>query len=242
VLQRLERQKETRTKGAAAACSRTIGAAAWHELLDPTILSLLAASVFSLLTLKTMSDWSGLYLVEGWGVTPLMAAELTMFSELGGIAGSCLSGPVCDMLLRGDAVLYSALTSAFCGVACLGLLLPNSPPSLAATTESMSLSTAMILRFSLFFAGIFVNGPKTLLPLAMAKAAPVGRAGAYAGLLGLAGQVGSALSGTGIALLLEILGWVSFAWIIAGCAWLLAVVLVLPRLFHSSLPPKVKIQ
>ena len=189
--------------------------------------SLLVASGLTLMVLKSLADWTPLYLAEGWGLSAVEAAQLAALSEIGGILGSLLCGPACDLWLGGDVLAASALGAVLCGAACLALRLPRQGGA-GLVFESASgiwTGTGLGLRIGLFLAGFFVNFPKTLLPLVMSSTAPKGRAGALAGLLGLAGQVGGTLSGSGAALMIESWGWESFAWALHSCSWLVAAVL-----------------
>jgi len=176
-------------------------------------LSLLAASCLTLFTLKSMADWGTMFLAEGLGLSNLAAAEVAVWSELGGIAGSFLCGLACDRFFSGDAARASGVFSALCGVSCLALL-PSAAP------------LGVPRQATLFLAGFFVNGPKTLLPLAAARAAPRGSEGSFAGLLGLAGQAGSTVSGSGIAWLLDVWGWDFYPWALASSALLQGAVLL----------------
>lgn len=200
-----------------------------HRLLPNTLLvsSLLVASGLTLMVLKSLADWTPLYLAEGWGLSAVEAAQLAALSEIGGILGSLLCGPACDLWLGGDALVASAWGVVLCGAACLALRLPREAGAELAfeTATGIWTGTGLGLRIGLFLAGFFINFPKTLLPLAMSSTAPKGRAGALAGLLGLAGQVGGTLSGSGAALMIETWGWESFAWALNSCSWLVAAVL-----------------
>lgn len=199
-------------KGSAALKSdaSSTGSTFLHALYSPQILLLLLASGLTYLTLKTIADWSTLFFVESWGLPSIQAAEVVMFSELGGIAGTFVSGVACDRLLNGNTRFTSSLFSFMCGASFLGLIFAPTVP---------------IARTSLFLAGMFINGPKTLLSLAVAQVAPKEHVGAYSGLLGLTGQVGSAISGSGVAWLLTVHGWHTFVWSIVITAWVLSATL-----------------
>jgi sugar phosphate permease len=68
-----------------------------------------------------------------------------------------------------------------------------------------------------------IHGPKTLIGIAIREAVPTEAAGMASGVVGVIGQVGSTLAGSGIAQALIIFGWASYSTILcsASCVTLL---------------------
>jgi len=147
------------------------------------------ASLLTYLGLKTMADWTYLYLIEYKKNN--IATELMLYNEIGGIVGTLLVGFFSIVLGRlQTTILFSIISS-------LSLLFLH-------ISSSSSLIEIKIL---LFFAGLGINGPKTLIPLTIKDYISQEYMGSISGIISLFSQLGCVISGIGIGLLIESYGW-----------------------------------
>jgi len=115
---------------------------------------ILLSSSLTYFSLLTMANWTYLYLVEYNKISALLATELMLYNEIGGIFGTFICGIISISFGR----LPTAISfSLICSLSLLSLQ----------HISSLTSSTSSILSFKilLFIAGATVNGPKTLIPL-----------------------------------------------------------------------------
>lgn len=86
----------------------------------------------------------------------------------------------------------------------------------------------IIIRLLLFFAGLGVNGPKTLLIVTIQEISNPAVSGTVAGIAGLIGQLGASCAGIGVGYFLETQGWNDFLLVMAMPTCLTAVCLTYP--------------
>mmetsp|Transcript_4473 Transcript_4473/g.6700 ORF Transcript_4473/g.6700 Transcript_4473/m.6700 type:complete len:221 (+) Transcript_4473:438-1100(+) len=175
---------------------------------------LLLANTLTYFTLKGMHEWTGLYLIERHHVSVAQSMELMLWNEVGGIAGSFCCGILAD-LWAGSALgaRSKSLVCALSAIMCALTLCMLAPTTVPATSDSWlgvlaSLDSAETevsgwwLRTGLFLAGMAINGPKTLLPLAVLELFPAHLSGSLSGLMGLLAQCGASCAGAGIGYML----------------------------------------
>jgi sugar phosphate permease len=121
---------------------------------------------------------------------------------LGGLAGALLCGVTADSYFQGSLDLFCLLFSL-----CLPLSLLSLPSPTTATAADTSLP---IFYLAFFFIVAAINGPKTLIGIAIREIVPPESAGLASGVVGVIGQLGSTLAGTGIATSLLHFGWDSY--------------------------------
>lgn len=229
------------------------------------------ANTVTVFVLTGMASWWGLYLVEAYSTTASQAAEIMLWNELGGLAGSLLCGVVSDAL-GGRRCLTCLLFACVClpGYWCLPISLSaadpvsalHKPMTASATATSSSVGFGMgfgmgfglsdwgiellgwdvRMRACLFALGMGINGPKTLLSMAVRDAVPMEIAASAGGVFGLVGQVGASASGYGLGHALERYGWSSFVHILHHATLLLVVLLLPPALLLSPTRPPTKVK
>jgi sugar phosphate permease len=160
--------------------------------------------------------------------------------QFGGIFGTFICGFVADSIhMEKRHVVTGGLFSVICTIQLLILYLmtayngffdsndqhfnsasrENSLPLLAFRRhkEIVTCSTENLhyVRIALFAAGIFINGPKTLLPIVAKGLVPLSIHGTFNGIAGLMGQIGASISGIGLGVMLENFGWSNYFLILA---------------------------
>jgi sugar phosphate permease len=95
------------------------------------------------------------------------------------------------------------------------------PPLPVGVAEAAPLALRFHLAF--FCLAAAIHGPKTLIGIAIREVVPAEAAGMASGVVGVVGQLGSTLAGSGIAYSLQLFGWESFPSILwwVSCATLL---------------------
>lgn len=93
----------------------------------------------------------------------------------------------------------------------------------------------MVFSVALFLIVASINGPKTLIGIAIREIVPGDSAGLVSGFVGLVGQLGSTLAGSGIAYTLQIYGWESYP-IILHIASFTSIALFAISYFACALP------
>ena len=179
--------------------------------------------------LKSMADWTGLYLVEHSGFNIRTTTELMLWNEIGGMTGTLICGILSDRL-GGNKYLTSFIFVIICIPAMLYFpsgniveinsteyssgLLENyfSITSFYSVFSNILLLKKMIYntlsgktgiaRLCLFIMGFGINGPKTLLGIMVRDLVPRGVSGTIGGIYGLVSQVGASVSGAGKNLIL----------------------------------------
>ena len=174
--------------------------------------------------LKSMADWTGLYLVEHSGFNIRTTTELMLWNEIGGMTGTLICGILSDRL-GGNKYLTSFIFVIICIPAMLYFPSGNiveinsteySPEFLEnyfSITSFYSVFSNILLlkkmiyntlsgkagiaRLCLFIMGFGINGPKTLLGIMVRDLVPRGVSGTIGGIYGLVSQVGASVSGAG---------------------------------------------
>jgi sugar phosphate permease len=138
--------------------------------------------------------------------------------QLGGLAGALLCGVTADSYFQGALDLFCLLFS-FCLPLSL-LVLPSPATALASDMDTF----LPVFALAFFFIVAAINGPKTLIGIAIREIVPPESAGIASGAVGVIGQLGSTLAGSGIASCLFHFGWDSYLlilYIASGIASLL---------------------
>ena len=94
------------------------------------------------------------------------------------------------------------------------------------------------MRACLFALGLGINGPKTMLSMAVRDAVPREIAATAGGVFGLVGQLGASASGYGLGHALELYGWGSFVHTLHHATVLLVALLLPPALWFQGLSTK----
>lgn len=147
------------------------------------------SSFLSYFVLKTMADWTYLYLVEYYKMNVIQSTELMLYNEMGGIFGTILAGTISLSLGQLPTSII------FCFICSLSLY----------SLQYCSIHHAAF-KILLFLAGAGVNGPKTLIPLTI-KDFSGKYSGTIGGIIGLINQLGCVMAGAGVGIWLERNGW-----------------------------------
>ena len=197
---------------------------------------IVVANCLAVFLLNGMASWTWLYLIDAHRASPARSAEMMLWNEVGGIVGSLACGAVSDAL-GGRRCLTALLFACVCFPGYWVFPSPL-PDGTGGTGDSPLPAFASMydarLRLALFAMGCGVNGPKTLLAIAVRDVVPRDAVGAAVGVVGLVGQAGAAASGYGLGRVLERHGWPRYLEVLHHCtaalaATLLAAVLVAPN-------------
>lgn len=177
--------------------------------------------------LKSMSDWTGLFLVEYSGLNISTTTELMLWNEIGGMAGTLACGVLSDLL--GGRKYLTVLIFVFICIPSIAYFpttfhginsienYENSSEGFFGNFEwvftvdsvlqnSRFFGSFLFNRFSgdlglarlcLFSMGFGINGPKTLLGVMIRDLVPRGVSGTIGGVFGLVAQIGASASGAG---------------------------------------------
>ena len=152
---------------------------------NPSFWLIIIANCLTVFLLNGMASWTGLFLMEAHHASPARAAEMMLWNEVGGLAGSLACGAVSDVL-GGRRCLAALLFACVCLPGYWAFPLPPDPLTFVAhhiyTYDAR-------LRFALLAMGFGINGPKTLLCIAVRDVVPKEAVGVAGGVLGLVGQV-----------------------------------------------------
>ena len=175
-----------------------------------------------------------------------------MYGQVGAIAGVFFSGMLSD-LIGGKLVFTSLIFSTFCipMICCLPMTLESStkfayfnyiieyivqllPSTSTAVEGKLGVTSFYQLALIFFGIGFFINGPKTLLAMAVRESVPPKVSGTATGFLGLLGQVGSVIAGAPFGTLIEKYGWWIFPWTLVLAMTVCSLLLLLSLMTHTS--------
>ena len=177
---------------------------------------IICASLLTYLALKTMADWTYLYLIEEKKIN--IATELMLYNEIGGIVGTLLCGVFSTIFGRLQTAIIFSITSSF------ALLIMH-----------ISSSSSLIeIKLLLFLAGLGINGPKTLIPLTTKDFISNEFSGSISGIISLFSQLGCVVSGIGIGFLLESYGWTNYLFLLSIIILFVAILLLILHKFFTN--------
>jgi sugar phosphate permease len=170
-----------------SATTTTLSAFWTVVIFRPSFWVLLIGDAAIYFIMRVCSEWLILLLVKGGNYSYETSSTALVIYEAGGVAGTLLSGPISD-ILGGKRNLASSI---YCALLVVSLL-----------TVWVSLNNTTLAYIALFGVGFSVNGPKTLAGIAVRESHPEA-AGTAGGALGMAGQVGAAVAGYPIGLIIK---------------------------------------
>jgi sugar phosphate permease len=193
----------------------------WVLIQNPAFVLLCCSDFCTYFAIKAMNDWMTLYVNESWLLPVSFAAGLVFWTELGGVLGALLCGPISDSI-RGHRALTSVLFSIG-GIIALQWI-RSGPASTKSSFAEGEVADGSIGAYILLVTsvGFFLNAPKTLSGIAVKDVTSSEMRGTAVGLLGLAGQAGAYFSGAPLGFLLEKHGWYVFANSLVLCSALSA--------------------
>lgn len=138
---------------------------------------------------------------------PLDGNYALFIFEVGSICGSVMAGYCSDLVIVGKRKDIVCWLISLVLLVSIGLLLWGSPLDLEGSIASSLCLHHISYNVGMFFLGFGTNGPKSLIGLLVRESVPLEYFGIAGGILGLVGQVGSALAGHSLGTLLQSFGW-----------------------------------
>jgi len=130
--------------------------------------------------------------------------------QVGGVAGSLASGVISDMRIMNHRKDLTCLLFSLVLLPTYALLSITGLPDTDMHGVASALSNTGWLSVCMLVVGIGASGPKTLIGLMVRNFVPMKHMGLAGGLLGFIGQIGGALAGSGMGIMLQTRGWVVF--------------------------------
>jgi sugar phosphate permease len=115
---------------------------------------------------------------------------LSLWRQVGGMAGSISAGVVSDTLVHSKrdvtSCLYAAITiPALFGIGLIASILSGSGGGSHGDTDQRSVVVTAMLAMCMFCVGVGINGPKTLMGMCAREGVPAARVGFVGGILGI---------------------------------------------------------
>ena len=140
-------------------------------------------------------DWGPTFLKEHKGIAVSKGGLLIIAFELAAVVGTIFAGWFTDKVFKGRGVRTCFFCMLFAGLCALGFwYLPQGAPIWQATLLLMG-------------TGFFIYGPQALIGIVAAQQATNDAAAMANGFMGIMGYAATTVSGYGIALISEKLGW-----------------------------------
>mmetsp|Transcript_9965 Transcript_9965/g.15036 ORF Transcript_9965/g.15036 Transcript_9965/m.15036 type:complete len:425 (+) Transcript_9965:78-1352(+) len=178
----------------------------WYISLPVVCLNL--CNCLTLMLLGCIVEWAGLYLIEYCNCDRPTAAMILLCAEVGGFVATLLCGVLSDKYFRDRLDLFCLLFSVLMFPALI--LLPISgyiPPIEGEDIQSRMTPAVLLACGCLFLMGAAINGPKTLIGIAVRQLVPPSSAGLASGVLGIFAQIGGTAAGSGMAYMLQHYKW-----------------------------------
>jgi len=164
---------------------------------NPAIWVLGIANFFVYTIRYAILDWGPTMLKEHLNMDISHAGWTVAAFELAGISGMLAAGWVTDKVFRGKGARYCVFAMAFTVLALLSLWLLN-------VDSPMWLAVLILI-----IAGFFIYGPQALVGISAANMATKDAAATAVGFTGLFGYLSTIVSGWGVGMMVEQLGWES---------------------------------
>jgi len=187
-----------------------------HVMKNPYVWAMGISWAFVYFIRQGVTSWSHFYLMDVKGVKDASdAAARVSGRELGGLAGSLMSGWVSDKVFGGKRVpVIITYTVGLIFTLFVFWMLPGG-------NRVMDYATIAVL-------GFFIYGPQNIIGLAGTEYAPKSVASSAIGLTGLLSYAGATFSGAPITYLVKKFGWnVYFQSMLACCGLIIALCLPL---------------
>lgn len=162
--------------------------------MNPNIWIIAVANFFVYTVRYAILDWGPTLLSEWKGISIQNAGWMVAAFEISGIAGMITSGWVTDRFFGGRGPRVCAISMGFATLFLYVFWMLNTPPMWLATMVLMA-------------AGFFIYGPQALVGIAASNLATKRAAATAVGFTGLFGYASTLLSGWGLGLLAQNLGW-----------------------------------
>ena len=179
--------------------SAAITAAIKEDVLFNSSIWLLSLSYFFISIARNgLGDWAILFLDQLWGLDRVSASSCLFFLELGGFLGSLAGGMLSDRLFDGRR---APIIGGFSFFAIIPILLLSSPP------VSSPFLMWVLPPLCYFLFGVFSFAPHVLIGLfARELCRPIVQSTA-GGVVKFLGQVGGAMAGAPLGVVVDMYGW-----------------------------------
>lgn len=174
---------------------------------NPAIWILSIANFFVYTVRYAVLDWGPTMLKENLNMDISNAGWSVAAFEIAGIVGMLAAGWITDKVFKGRGARYCVFAMALTGLTLIGL-------------QVLDVHTPMwIAVVILASAGFFIYGPQALVGIAAANMATKNAAGTAVGFTGLFGYLSAILSGWGVGMMVETMGWNTTIGILIGLSF-----------------------
>lgn len=184
-----------------------------YVLKNKLIWLLAFANFFVYIVRQALSDWTAIYMMESHDYSQLKAQSVIWWLEIGGVAGSLLSGMASDRL-------FAARRGPICVIFAIGIC------SAVLLFWQVSGTYLYLDYAAVILLGLFIYGPQMLIGLASAELTHKEAAATSNGFVGACGYIGAACAGWPLMKITQLFSWNGFFMALACCAGIVALLLL----------------